>query len=442
MPEVHSKLSASGAKRWMACPPSANLEKNIPDKGSSYAQEGTFAHAMAELILRYNNGELPKKEFTAQMKKLQADENYNKELEDYVSDYANNVWEIFNEAKAACPDALIMFEQRLDFSEYVPEGFGTGDVVIIADDMLQVIDLKYGKGVGVSAKENPQLRLYGIGAYQEYSMLYDIGRVKMTIIQPRLENISTEELSVEELLAWGENEVRPKALQAMAGEGDFRVGDHCRFCKALAVCRARAEYNLELAKLEFEEPPLLDKSEIGDILQRIDELVSYAKDIQEYAFSEALKGEKFDGWKLVEGRSSRKYADDKDVEMVLTGAGYKGEAIHKPLELLGITDMTKLLGKKKFEELLADKLIKPEGKPVLVPETDKRPELNTTAAAQDDFSEDAPPDDYETCLGEMMVLEAIPPHQPLQHYLDTLGNKYSEAALRKAYEVTVNNNLK
>ena len=196
MPDVHAKLSASGAHKWMACPPSANLEAQFPDKTSEFAEEGTLAHSLAELILRYNNNELSKKTFNTRWNKLKKEPQYNQEMQEYIEDYARLVWEQFNEAKASCPDAQALFEQRLDFSEYVPDGFGTGDVLIIADDLVQIIDLKYGKGVGVSAIDNPQLRLYSLGAFLEHSMLYDIKRIKMTIIQPRLDNISTEELTV------------------------------------------------------------------------------------------------------------------------------------------------------------------------------------------------------------------------------------------------------
>lgn len=386
MPGVHSILSASGAARWTACTPSARLESQFEEEQSSYAAEGTFAHAMAELILRYNNGEMTKKAFSTRFNKMKTDGFYSQELQDYVEDYARNVWEIVNETRESCPDALVLFEQRLDFSEYVPEGFGTGDVVIVADDLVNIIDLKYGKGVGVSAVGNPQLRLYGLGAYLEHSMLYDIRRVRMTIIQPRLENVSSEELPAGELLDWAEMVIRPAAELAIAGEGEFKVGDHCRFCKARKTCRARAEYNLELAKMEFQDPELLSDGEIGEVLARADELTRWVTDITGYALEQALKGVRFPGWKLVEGTSRRKYADQGKVTEKLTGAGYTEEQIYKPAELIGITDMTKLVGKKKFEELLAGLVIKPEGKPTLVPESDKRPELSTIASAQDDFN--------------------------------------------------------
>lgn len=383
MPEVHARLSASGAHRWMACTPSVKLEEQFPDKESEYAAEGTLAHSVAELIIRYNNEELTKRTFTTRMNKLRKEELFCKEMEDYISDYAHTVWEIFNEAKASCPDAQLLAEQRLDFSEYVPDGFGTGDVVIIADDMVQVIDLKYGKGVGVSAEGNPQLRLYGLGAYLEHSMLYDIRRVRMTIIQPRLENVSTEELTVEELLAWAEAEVRPKAVLAMAGEGEYVTGDHCRFCKAKAVCRARADENLALAKLELRDPDILEDWEIGEVLKRAEELNCWAKDVKDYAFDQALNhGVKFEGWKLVEGRSNRKYLDEDKVQETLLEAGYPEKEITET-KLLGITAMEKAIGKKAFGVVLGDLVIKPEGKPTLVPETDKRPELD-----RDLFKED------------------------------------------------------
>lgn len=383
MPETHARLSASGAHRWMACTPSVALEERFPDKGSEYAAEGTLAHSMAELIIRYNNGEITKKTFSTRMNKIRKDELYSKEMEDYIVEYTQTVWEIFNEVKAECPDAQLLPEQRLDFSEYVPDGFGTGDVVIIADDMVQVIDLKYGKGVGVSAVGNPQLRLYGIGAYLEHSMLYDIQRVKETIIQPRLENVSTEELTVEELMEWADTEVRPKAELAIAGEGEFVPGDHCRFCKAKAVCRARTDENLALMKMDFRDPDILEEWEIGEVLQRAEELNDWAKDVKDYAFDQALNhGVKFEGWKLVEGRSNRKYLDEDKVKEALIEAGYSQDKITET-KILGITAMEKEIGKKSFGEILSELVVKPEGKPVLVPETDKRPELN-----RDLFKED------------------------------------------------------
>lgn len=443
MPDVHALLGPSGAKRWMSCPPSARLEEQFEEEQSDYAAEGTLAHSLAEQLLRYNNGEISKKALSGRLNKLKADPQYSQEMQDYIEDYANRVWEIVNEVKAACPDALILFEQQLNYSEYVPEGYGTGDVVIVADDMVNVIDLKYGKGVGVTAQDNPQLRLYGLGAYLEHSMLYDIQRIRMTIIQPRLEHISTEELPVEDLISWAETEVKPKAALAYAGEGDFQVGDHCRFCRARKTCRAKANDNLELAKFEFADPPLLSDEEIGEVLQKADELAHWVKDITDYALAEALKGKKFDGWKLVEGMSRRKYADQSKAEKVLIDAGYPLEKIRKPAELVGLTEMAKLTGKKRFEELLTDLLIKPEGKPTLVPESDKRPAISTADSARDDFSEKGDKGDtaMQECLDELLLLEVMPPHKPVEHYLENMKARYSEETIRIAYARAVKNEL-
>lgn len=429
MPDVHAKLSASGASRWMACPPSVNLEAQFPDKGSEFAAEGTLAHSLAEIILKYNNGELTKKTFNTRLNKLKKESMYNQEMQEYIEDYAQMVWEQFNEAKVACPDAQILFEQRLDFSEYVPEGFGTGDVVIIADDLVQVIDLKYGKGVGVSAIDNPQLRLYGLGAYLEHSMLYDIQRIKMTIIQPRLDNISTEEMTVEELLDWAEKKVRPKAQMAISGEGDLCVGAHCRFCKAFAVCRAQKDHQMELAKYEFADAELLEDSEIGDVLARVDALVKWADAVKEYAYDQALNHDvHFNGWKLVEGRSNRKYTDEEKVAKALQDAGFT--AIYKPQELQGITAMEKLIGKKKFAELLDGLVEKPEGKPALVPEADKRPELNKADAIKQDFNED------DDCAQEMR--EYLESHERVlggkAYWLARLAGKYDKETIEMAYQ--------
>lgn len=385
MPGTHAKLSASGAKRWMTCTPSVSLEEQFPESTSTYAEEGTFAHELSDLINTYNIGVIKKAAFNKKFAVLKKNEYYNQELQDYVDDYVRQVWEFVNEAKAKCKDVLVLTEQRLDFSEYVEEGFGTGDVVIIADGELHVIDLKYGKGVGVSAEDNPQLRLYGIGALASYEMLYDIKEVKMTIIQPRLGMTTSEILTVDELTKWAEDEVRPRAELAMAGKGEFVVGDHCRFCKARKTCRARAEYNLELTKMEFNPPELLEDSEIGEVLRKADQLANWVKDITEFALEGAINGKKWDGWKLVEGRSNRKYADEIKVADTLKGAGFE-EAVLYEKKLYGITAMEKLVGKKKFTELLSNLIEKPQGKPTLVDESDKRPELSSTQSAKDDFA--------------------------------------------------------
>ena len=382
----HAKLSASGAHRWLNCPPSANVEAKYPNTTSVFAEEGSFAHRLAELKLNLEYKYIHKAGYNTILGALKKNDFYTEELEDYVDSYVNTVIELINESKKNCSDVLVEFEQKLDFSEYVPEGFGTGDVVIIADDTLQIVDLKYGKGVEVSAEDNPQLRLYGLGAYLTYGCLYDISKVKMTIIQPRLDNISSEIIEVKELLKWADR-VKQIAELAYKGKGEFKAGSHCKFCKAKAECKERANYNLELVdKYNFEADVFLAPEEIADILFKADDIQSWIKDIKEYALNEATKGVKYPGFKLVEGRSNRQYKDKAEVVKVLQDNGYQD--IYKPQELKGITDMTKLLGKKNFETILSDLVIKPQGKPTLVPMSDSRPELLSTDSAKEDFKED------------------------------------------------------
>ena len=382
---AHAILSASGAHRWLNCTPSAKLEQQMPEEKSEYAAEGSFAHELAEHHLSYRLAKIGGAKYEKQLKKLKTNDFYCQEMEDHVNTYVDFAIERINEAYSKSKDAVVLLEQKIDFSPWVPEGFGTGDLIIIADKTLEVIDLKYGKGVPISAENNPQMRLYGLGAFNEFDMLYDIKNVAMTIVQPRLDNVSTEELEYSELLAWGNDYVKPLADLAFNGGGEFMAGDHCRFCKAKATCRARAEKNMELAKYDFQDPPLLSHDEVADILFKADELKSWAGDVQTYALDQAEKhGVKFPGWKLVEGRSNRKYLDEEKVAETLTGAGYKEDDLYTRV-LKGITAMEKFVGKKKFTELLKDLVIKPAGKPTLVPESDKRPEINSAAAAAEDF---------------------------------------------------------
>lgn len=376
----HALLSASSASRWMACPPSARLEQNFENKTSEYAAEGTLAHELGELELRRNLEGMSARKYNSEIKKIQSNELFTKDMLDYVEIYVNTCMEKFAEAKSKTTDAIFKIEQRLDFSEWVPDGFGTGDFVIIADGTMEICDLKYGKGVPVSAIDNKQMRLYALGAIAEFGFLYDIQNVKMTIIQPRLDNISTDEIAADDLLKWAEEVLKPIAELAFKGEGEFSAGDHCTFCRAKAVCRARAEKNLELAKYEFKEPNTLDNLEIADILSKADELISWAKDVQEYALEQALKGEVYPGFKVVEGRSNRRYTDTEKVAEILLANDYLEEEIYKPKELQGISNMEKVVGKKKLVELVGDYIEKPQGKPVLVPVSDKRPSYNSAEA--------------------------------------------------------------
>ncbi|KRU24036.1 hypothetical protein VT91_36850 [Clostridium sporogenes] len=375
----HAILSASGASRWLACPPSARLEENYPNKSSEFAKEGTLAHELGELGLKKNLELISTRKYNSEFKKIEADKLFTKDMPDYVEVYVDTCMEKVAEAKAKTPDALFRIEQRLDFSEWVPDGFGTGDFVIIADETMEICDLKYGKGVPVSAVNNKQMRLYALGAIAEFSFLYDIENIKMTIIQPRLDSISTDEMLVEELFKWAEEELKPIAKLAYEGKGEFCAGDHCKFCRAKAVCKARANKNMELAKYDFQEPITLDNNDIAFILGKADELINWAKDVQEYALEQALKGEEFDGFKVVEGRSNRKWTNEDKIGEILLGQGFLEDIIYTK-KLTGITNMEKAIGKKEVNRLLGDYIIKPQGKPTLATITDKRPVYNSAEA--------------------------------------------------------------
>lgn len=376
---AHAILSASGASRWMACTPSARLEQQFENKTSEYAAEGTLAHELGELKLKKVLEGLSSRSFNSKLKKIQENKLYTADMPDYVDVYVDTCLERYSEARAKTPDALFKIEQRLDFSEWVPEGFGTGDFVIIADGTMEVCDLKYGKGVPVSADNNKQMMLYALGAISEFGFLYDIEKVRMTIIQPRLDNISTFEVTVEDILKWAEEFVKPKAELAIKGEGEFFAGDHCRFCRAKAVCRARAEKNLELTKYDFQEPPTMDNNDIAYVLSKVDELVNWASDVKEYALESALKGEEFDGFKIVEGRSNRKWSSEEDVAKTLIAEGFQESMIYTR-KLDGISKIEAAIGKKEVKRLLSDYIIKPVGKPTLVPITDKREPYNPAKA--------------------------------------------------------------
>ena len=369
----HALLSASSADRWLHCPPSARLSESYEDRGSDYAAEGTDAHSLCEYKLKKALG----------MKADDPTESlswFNQEMNDHATGYAVYVLEQVEAAKETCSDPVVLIEQRVDFSRWVKQGFGTADCIIIADGTLQIIDFKYGLGVLVSAEENPQIMCYGLGALEIFDCLYEIDTVRMTIYQPRRENLSTYELSREDLLRWADETLKPAADLAFAGDGNFLCGEWCGFCKAKNACRARAKANLELAKYEFKLPPLLTDEDVEEILSKVDDLVAWASDIKDYALQQAISGKVWTGFKLVEGRSNRKYINDAAVAAAVEEAGFD------PYEqkLLGITAMQKLLGKSRFEEVLAGLIEKPQGKPTLVPESDKRPAMNN---AKSDFNE-------------------------------------------------------
>ena len=373
-PKGHAVLSASSSERWLNCPPSARLCEAYEEKSSDYAAEGTDAHALCEYRLKQALG-IPVENPIENLSW------YNEEMEDCATGYVAYVVELLEAAKQICADPIVLIEQRVDFSRWVSGGLGTGDCICIAEGLLNIVDLKYGAGIEVSADHNPQMMLYALGALEIFDGIYDIDTVRMTIYQPRKSNISIFEMSKDVLLTWADTELTEKAKLAYEGQGNFSCGDWCRFCKAKAECRERAEANLALARYDFEAPALLDDEEIADILGKVDALTAWASNVKEYALQQAVSGKKWPGWKLVKGRSNRKYTNDVVVAAAVESAGFD------PYErkVLGITAMQKMLGKSRFEELLAPYIEKPQGKPTLVPESDKRPAMNT---AKNDFMEE------------------------------------------------------
>ena len=381
----HARLSPSASHRWINCPGSVHLAEQCPPQtGSAYTAEGTEAHALAELKLRKFNEEGTGDFFDKQLEKARSEfEYYCGEMEEATDFYFDIVTEKLIEGG---PDAELMIEQRFSLDKWVPDSFGSADAVIIAGHTIEVCDLKYGKGVKVNAVGNPQLRLYGLAAAELFGDLYDFDTVRVTIIQPRLDHVSTEEISLAELKDWAEKWVAPAAKLAMSNTDEVHCGDWCQFCPAKAICRERAEANLELARHDFKKPALLTDEEIGEILRQAEEVQKWVADVSAYALEQALAGKQYDGWKLVEGRSIRKYVDEIKVADTLRAAGYDDAMLYER-KLNGITNMEKLVGKKKLTELLGNLLVKPAGKPVLVPESDKREAINTTEAAKADFTE-------------------------------------------------------
>ena len=373
-PSEHAVLSASSANRWLHCPPSVRLSEGYMDKASVFAMEGTSAHELCEYKLRSALG----------MEAENPTENldfYNTEMEECAEGYATYILGLVEKANETCSDPVVMVEQRVDFSRYVPEGFGTADCIIIADETLNIVDYKHGKGVEVSAEDNPQMKLYALGALELFDCLYDISKVQMTIFQPRLSNISVFVMDKADLLNWANDELTTKAELAFEGKGELCCGEWCKFCKAKSNCKERARVNMEMAQYEFRKSSLLTDEEVVKILSRIDELTSWASDVKNFALEQAVRGKQWPGWKVVEGRSNRKYTDEGAVAQVVKNAGYN------PYDekIMGITNMTKMLGKEKFNELLGDFVERPQGKPTLVPEDDNRPRMNT---AKEDFKEE------------------------------------------------------
>ncbi len=376
----HAFLSASGSDRWMNCTPSPQIEKRFKDIPSEYAQEGTLAHEFAELNLKRDLKLIGKHQYKIATTPLKKDKYYSEEMEDYVQTYVDYVIQQFDEAKRITPDARLLIEEKVDFSDIVPEGFGTTDTMIIADGTLEVIDYKHGQGVQVDAEENPQLKLYGLGALSIAELMFDIKTIRLTIVQPRKDSISSWTLPVEDLKDWAENQVKPKALLATKGEGELSAGEWCKFCKAKARCVALAAHSFEIAKEEFADPHLLTDKQLMENYEKLSQVSDWIKSVQEYVTREAIAGKKWDGYKLVEGRSNRKWKDEEKAIEILDEYYERSDFLAEP-KLLGIGAIEKLLGKSNFATVMDPAVEKPKGSPTLVPASDKRQDYSFGDAA-------------------------------------------------------------
>jgi hypothetical protein len=359
------------------CPPSAKLNAAMPDQSSPYAKHGTDAHELCAYLVEKALGRDVKNP-TGTL------EYYDEEMQTCAEGYAEFVMQELEIARQTCPDTEVLIEQKVDFSKWVEGGKGTADCILLSDGTAEIIDYKNGLGVMVSSESeefggNPQLMCYSLGVIDMFDGIYNIDTIRMAIYQPRRDNLSVYEMSKADLLKWADEVLAPTAAIAMKGEGEFKAGSHCQFCKCKATCRKRAEFNLEMAQYDFAMPDTLEDHEVEAILMKVDQLTSWADDVKEYALNQALQGKEYENFKVVEGRSIRKYTNEAAVAFTVKDAGFD------PYEkkLLGITAMTSLLGKKKFEELLGGMITKPPGKPTLVPKSDKRPAIKSSA--QEDF---------------------------------------------------------
>lgn len=379
----HALLGPSSSHQWLNCTPSARLCESVEDKGSNFALEGSCAHALCEQKLWELLGDKDKAdEAFREQEKCDRERFYGNEMESCADDYASAVWGKYQEALKTTPDAKIFIERRLDFSAWIPESFGTADAIIIADGTMEVIDYKYGRGVEVSAVSNTQMMIYALGAIREFEDAYRIEHVRMTIIQPRLGNFSEYEMSVDDLSKWAEEELAPKARLAWAGEGEENPGPWCRFCRVKARCAKLANQAISVF-LGHENKELITDEEMPEILRLQPAIVAWAKSVEEYALAKAMNGTEFKGFKLVEGRSIRKVSDESALVDRLKEAGYTTGEIYKSPELRSIGDLEKLVGKKDFAAMSQGCIVKPQGKPTLVPESDKRAPMSINSAASD-----------------------------------------------------------
>lgn len=384
MPTQHALLSASGAHRWLHCTGSPLLEKDFPDSTSVYAQEGTLAHELCELKLMAYTGEITKRKLTSMKTRLMKSELWQPEMDSTSEAYLDYIKDI---TMSYTVKPVILTEKKVDFSQYVPEGFGTADCLVLAGDTLHVVDYKHGKGVVVDADHNPQMMLYALGAMSELSLLYRFKFVHMTIVQPRVSNISEFTMTADELIEWGETIVKPKAEAAMSGKGEFDAGDWCRFCRAKQQCKTRYESNDSLYPelSERHDPRLITLEELGEYLKRGKDMAAWLEDMKEYALSESLAGAEVPGWKAVEGRGSRAFTDTDEAVDTLIKNGIDESVLYER-RVLTLAQMEKAVGKKAFGELVGDLVVKNPGKPTLVEESDKRPRITNQPTAADVFN--------------------------------------------------------
>lgn len=384
MPTQHALLSASGAHRWLHCTGSPLLEKDFPDSTSVYAQEGTLAHYLCELKLMAYTGEITKRKLTSMKNKLVKSELWQPEMDSTSEAYLDYIKDI---TMSYTVKPVILIEKKVDFSRYVPEGFGTADCLVLAGDTLHVVDYKHGKGVVVDADHNPQMMLYALGAMSELSLLYRFKFVHMTIVQPRVNNISEFTMTADELIEWGEKVVKPKAEAAMSGKGEFEAGDWCRFCRAKQQCKTRYESNDSLYPelSERHDPRLITLAELGEYLKRGKDMAAWLEDMKEYALSESLAGADVPGWKAVEGRGSRVFTDTDEAVDTLIKNGIDESVLYER-RVLTLAQMEKAVGKKAFGELVGDLVVKNPGKPTLVEESDKRSRITNQPTAADVFN--------------------------------------------------------
>lgn len=376
----HAVLSASGAHKWLKCTPSARLEEQFPNQTSEYMKEGTLAHAIAEYKVKsYFLEPISKTAYTKRINKFKKEEDFSEEMLHHTDTYLEF---IKGETMQTSERPFIAVEQKIDFSKYVPDGFGTADCILISNNVLQIIDFKYGKGVLVEAEENPQMKLYALGALEQFGLFYDIRKIKMTIVQPRLDSISTAEITREELVKWGNETVVPQAQKAFMGIGDFVQGEHCRFCKAKGACEFRAKENMKIVERIKKQDGILSNVELGKILTDTENIAQWIKDTQEYALSQILKGEEVPGWKAVEGKSNRKITDIDKAFEILEANGID-EAMLYERNPLTLTKLEKVVGKSKLTELIGDHIEKPKGAPTLAKENDKRKEYIRSTALED-----------------------------------------------------------